>query len=208
VKKQLLYVVIFSLGLLISSGCTPQTHMLMPPVQYSKPITFHVAKKAYLYWDSGAQYSHELQAVQPASIGIVAGTIASMIDAQNRKNNPSKYHFLYGNAQQAIFMTSLKDILNENHVFDEIEIITDLSTAKPENILIKINFELTRVLENRNIILDVRMDIQHNKQQFERNYFIQSDEEVSSFKEKQVNVSDKLMQKIIAGIKQWSKQKK
>ena len=204
--RKKLYLVLFCLGILALQGCMPQAHTLMSPVQYKKPITFHVAKKAYIYWGSGAQYAHELPVATSAGAGIIATTIVVAIDAHSRKNNPSKYNLLYGDAQQAVFITSLKDILKEHHVFEDAEIITDQKIVKPGDVLINITFELTHVLENTKIILDVKMSIYNENNQFERTYFIQNDKNVNGFKDKQINVSEKLMRKIISGIKQWSKQ--
>lgn len=202
--KNIGYAILFSLGILFFIGCTAPSHRLMPAVQYHDSIPFHVPKKAYLYWDNGSQYAHEIEPTVLSGADLLTTSIALMIAQQNKKNHPSEYSYQYGDAQQVIFITSLKDILIDNRVFNQVEIITNLNQVKPEDVLIKINFDLTRVNQDIKIILDVKMVIENEGHQFKRSYFIQNDEGTHSFRDRQINVSDKLVRKIIHGIQEWS----
>lgn|SRR3990167_10029886 len=194
-------------------GCTPMAEQVMPPLQYQSPIHVHVNKTAYINWKIGKQSSSEQPTFVPANSGLVGAMLANAIDSTERKNNPGRYTFTYGKAQQAVFVTSLKDILAEQHVFKKVELTVDPKTISPDDVLIIIFFKSTRVSDasqRYKITLDVELLIQTKGQlPFKRTYFVESSSggifSMKSFKDQQAEVSNMLLEKIIAGIKEWAK---
>lgn len=202
-----LFILVAASFLLVGCANNPQT--LMAPIQYTNDINFHIPKNAVLYWKQGQQDSSE----SPTLVGGVGlpGLVVSAIDTAAHQQNPSRYTYTYGKAQQAIFITSLKNALVQHHVFNRTEIVTDLSKVKPQEILIKVHFKSARVLdisENYRIVLDVEMTIQtHKKIVFDRSYLATVKESSifsgKNFKAQQTEVSQVLLNQLIGGIKAW-----
>jgi hypothetical protein len=210
-KLQALFLVAIVLFL---GGCTPMAEQVMPPLQYEQPVNFNVAKKAYLDWEVGKQYSSTQPVFISASGGLLGAVIATAIDSEERNRNPGRYTFTYGKAQQAVFMTSLKDTLEKNHTFNHIELTTEPQQVRAEDVLITIYFKRTRVAsaqDNYKIILDADFLIKTGgKIAFKRTYFVESKPgglfSPNNFKEQQTDVSQQLLGKVIAGIQAWHTQ--
>ncbi len=206
-KNYLVLLIIFFLN-----SCTPMPEQVMPPLQYNMPINLHLNKKAYLQWKVGEQYSSTVPVA--LSGNPIADTIGVAIINREYKRNPGRFTFTYGKPQQAVFMTSLKNTLEQQHVFNTIEIITHPHQINSDDVLITVEFKMTRVSsadEKYKIILDAELAIiQGGKLQFNRTYLVESNPgrffSTISFKNQQTDVSQQLMQRIIFGIKQWSYQ--
>ncbi|TAK72071.1 MAG: hypothetical protein EPO11_10485 [Gammaproteobacteria bacterium] len=202
--KKIIFLLFIAIAL---TACANSAEQVMPPVHYNDSITFHIPKKAYIYWELGEQYS----STAPQNMGGpgLSGLAAAFIEAEEHQNNPSKYTYTYGKAQQAVFMTSLEDVFSDNHVFNNVELITDLKQVHSQDVLMKIYFKSTRVASYENnyqITLDVDMSIEVNRKLvFHRTYVVQSDNDkyFSTFKDQQTNVSQKLLVDIVKGVKQW-----
>src|SRR5579862_1820954 len=161
------------LSMLLSACVNTQSKYIMPPLKYNGPVSIHVPKTAYLYWQHGLEQNGEIPSFNNNDI------IVSLIDAQDRKNNPSKYHLSYGKAQQASFITSFRDVLMEHHMFNDVEIITNPNQVKASGVLIDLKFKSTRVSgfeRNYKITLTVEMKIKSGKSTFTRTYMTESDE--------------------------------
>lgn len=208
--KKLYYFLLFVV-MVILTGCASTAEQVMPPLTYSSSIPVHVTKNAYLDWEIGKQASGEApNATPPPNGGIVGALLTNAIDSQMRKQNPSRYTFTYGKAQQAVFMASLRDVLKQNNVFKEVELITDSQSVRPQDVLIIIYFKNTRVLTEQNykIILDVDVTIKtQGMPAFKRTYLVESNPgsffSPNSFKDQQTDVSQQLLDKIIIGLQQW-----
>lgn len=202
-----------SVATLLLSGCTPATQQVMSPLRYNQSIDVHVNKTAYLYWQPGEIHGSELPRQVSYNSGIAGALVSAAIDTQMRKNNPSHYTFTYGKAQQAVFMTSFRDVLLQNHVFKDVILTTDLSRVKSQDVLLKVYFKSTKVGpagKNYQITLDVDMSIEANKSTFTRSYVAESDGSYFSFKnfkDQQTDASQQLLSKLIGGIKQWQVKK-
>lgn len=193
------------------TACTAPAERVMDPLQYKEPVKAHSSKKAYLYWQPGTQYSSIAPPDPVASSSITEAILSSLIESEMRSANPNRYTYTYGKAQQAVFMTSLKNVLEENHVFKDVAITTDLNEVNPSDVLIKIYFKSTRVLgheKNYQIVLNVNMAIQTKTSKFEHTYLVESDDSgffsMKSFKDQQTDASQKLLSKVIDGITQWN----
>jgi hypothetical protein len=167
-----------------------------------------VNKQAYVFWQRGKELAGGIQTYQPNIIG-------GMIEAQDRRTHPSRYQLAYGKAEQVSFITSFKDILNNNNVFKDVEIITNPSEAKANTVLVEVKFKSTRVSgfeRNYKIILTVEMIIKSGKSNFVRTYMTESDEggffDGKNFNEQLVDVSEKMIAQLMRGINQWSKTQK
>ncbi len=210
-----LFLSFFVLAALTACG-TPPAEQVMSPLTYDKPVTVHLDKKAKLYWQTGSQqssveprYSSGTNVGGSLPIALASQAMQAAIETEVRKNNPGRFTYVYGKAQQAVFMTSLKDILQKKRVFTDVDLVTDKTEVNAQDVLITINFKSTRVLDadldNHKIVLNVDMIIQSNKKPiFTRTYVVQSGDEVSGFKAQQEDVSKRLLDKVMKGIKQWA----
>lgn len=174
----------------------------MPEFQYDKPIDFRIERDAVLFWEIGKQSSSTISRANNSSI------LGSVIESVDRQNNPSKYTLRYGKAEQAIFMTSFKNLLSRQAVFKNIDLITDPTKIKTKDVIITIYFKSTRVSSPElgyQISLSVDMSVKSSgKPTFMRNYFVKSDDRsFGSFQEQQVKISNKLAEKLIDGLRQW-----
>lgn len=192
------------LSIVISSCArTPAQNQIMRPLSYNQEMSVHVPKKAYIYWQRGQE---QVGSVKEDSYPGLEGMVVAITQAQMRKSNPSKYNFSYSKAQQAVFITSLRDALADHHVFNNVELITNPSEAKQQDVLITVHFKSTRVAGsegNFKITVTAVMTIKSNKAAFARTYLTESDEEKSYF-DQQSDVSQQLLNKLMKGIKQWA----
>ncbi|MHB1222264.1 MAG: hypothetical protein ACYC0J_09740 [Gammaproteobacteria bacterium] len=207
-KIKFLAVCLLSL-LLNACASTRESKFITPTIKYNGTVTAHVPKKAYLFWQHGLE---QLGETPPFQGGGVAGMVGSIIDAQVRKNNPSKYHLSYGKVQQVAFVTNFRDVLADNRVFKNVEIITNPAQAKPDGILIDVKFKSTRVggfEHNYKIMLTVEMMIKSGKSTFTRTYLTESDEGTffngKSYNEQMGDASQQMINKLMNGINQWSR---
>lgn len=199
------------LALLLAGCVTPPAEQLMPPLKYKQPINFHIPKQAYLYWKAGTQYSAVEPASIPTSSGLLENIVAAAITNEQRRSNPGAYTYAYGKAAQAVFMTSLKDILAAKNVFDRVELVAEPRSLKSNEASITVDFKSTRVSgdEHYKIILDVNVVIASpGKTSLNRNYLLESDPKekiftARSFKEQQQDVSKQLLYKVISAIGEW-----
>lgn len=206
-KKIQFGLVILGIGLM--TGCANKP--VMPPLKYDKPINFQVDKNAYLNWEVGKQYSGTVPTNHHQSAGLIGALVVSAVDSVDRSNNPSRYTLSYGKAEQIVFMTSLRDVLAENHVFKKVELIADSQQIASKDVLINVFFKTARVSSperGNKITLSIEMIIaMGEKAPFKRTYVVQSDAEGfgAGFREQQMDVSHRLLEKIIYGIKEWYK---
>jgi len=206
-KKIQIFLLIFGFGLMMGCG-----KPVMPPLKYDEPIDFEVKKNAYLNWEFGKQYSGKVQSYDNChnnSAGLIGVLLVSAISSIDHANNPSRYTVSYGKAEQAIFMTSLRDILRKNHVFKQVELITDLASLTKKDVLVNVFFKTARVTSlggGQTITLSVEMIVTTNgKAPFKRTYLVKSDAQgfSPSFQDQQIDVSNRLLGKIIAGLQEW-----
>ncbi|MBA3660636.1 MAG: hypothetical protein H0W64_02815 [Gammaproteobacteria bacterium] len=201
--------------ILLVTACSPMAEQIMGPLEYNQPINFHVPEKSYLYWKPGILHTTTEAQYIPVNSDLLSALIVQAIDTEQRKRNPGKFSYSFGKAQQAVFITSLKTILNQNNVFHSTEITTNPNSLSSRSIIISIFFKSTRVIPySHQIVLTVELEILMGKKSlFKRSYFVQnndgSDEKyIGDFKAQQKDVSHKLLQKIINGIEQWQIQNK
>ena len=212
-KKSIKYLLLIALPVLLSAcSANKQSPYIMPTLKYNEPVKIHVAKKAYLLWQHGKDLQGE---TMPFQGGGIEGMVVSAIDAENRKNNPAKYHLSYGKAQQAGFITNFRDVLTNNRVFKQVELITNKNEIKPDGVLIIIQFKTTRVSgfeHNYKITLTTDMTIKTRESTFTRTYLTESDEgtffQGKSFEEQTVDVSEQMIKQLMNGIQQWAKSNK
>lgn len=211
--KKFLYLIVI-ITALSTIGCAPNKSVI-PPLQYQDNIDMHVPKAAHIYWIPGKQVGHEKSAgVYYANNNGLAGAIGTLVVAsiqnQHRKNNPSQYVYEYGKADEVVFITSLRDILEQKNIFKTVELTTDLNKVRPNDVLIKIYFKTARVHSFSDITLTVNLSIETNKKhKYERTYLVQNDSLKSkNFLEKKTEVSQKLLISIINGIQQWHEENK
>lgn len=200
----------------ILAGCAP-TKNIIPPLKYRDDIGIHSSKTAHIQWIPGKmvgdeKITHSHSSNSNGGLGaIVSGLVITAIDNQQRKNNPSQYVNEYAKADEVVFITSLRDVLNEQNVFKNVELVTDLNNVKTKDVLIKIYFKSARVTKYSNITLMVQLTIQAGKKPpFERTYLAQNnhEEQYKNFVENKTSVSQRLLSDIINGIKQWLEENK
>lgn len=178
---------------------------VMSPVKYTKPIKLHSQKVAYLNWQMGKAGTQSdptfILPNDPISPFIVAA-----IDSSAREQNPGRYNYSFGKAQQAVFMTSLRDALISHHVFSKVYLGTNPSNKKAD-VVINVFFKATSVRPaygDYMVTLDTVLSIKEdNKNIFNRNYFVQSNPESTKqkdYKGQQSDASLKLLQQMINGI--------
>jgi len=194
------------IGLMFLTACG--TKPIMPPVKYDKPIDFHVKKNALLKWELGKQYAGTIPSQTQQGNGLIGALAMATMDSIDRNNNPSRYTVSYGKAEQAIFMTSFKDVLQQNQVFKSVELIHEAKSPSANEVLIDIFFKSSRTSgasQNFRITLTVMMTITtRNGSTFQRTYLVQSEPEISSsFVDQQSGVSKRLLEKLVGGIEEW-----
>lgn len=195
--------------ILTLTGCVSrEAQEVMSPIKYTKPFNLHVNKNAYLIWESGDNHAGTYTTVPPPDL--VGAIITMAVDNANRTRNPGRYTYIYGNPQQAVFMTSFRDALQEHHVFKKASIITSSTKMTANDVLITVKFRQTRTANSEKLYaikLSVDMTIQNKKSIFKRQYFVQNkNEKWLTFKEQQTEVSQELLEKLMDGVNQWYKQ--
>lgn len=206
-KKIQFGLILIGMGLL--TGCAHNA--IMPSIQYNKVINFQVPKNAHLNWEVGKQYSGNIQTNYHQNNGLVGALVCAAVNSVERTNHPSHYTLSYGKAEQAIFMTSLRDVLEQNHVFKKVELIADSRQVPQKDVLVNVFFKTARVSSPENnykITLSVEMIIETDKKApFKRTYLVQSDAEGfnTSFGDQQIDASNRLLDKIMNGIEEWYK---
>jgi hypothetical protein len=147
-----------------------------------------------------------LESRQGEAVGSILGDL--VVDAVVAPK-PEKY--TYGKAQQSIFMTSLKNVLTQQQVFNRTEITTDAEHISPKDILITIFFKTTRIEDRAlggKITLDVDVIITADgKSTFKRSYVVESTPD-QSFATQQSDVSKKLLRNVISALEQWHQKTK
>ena len=195
------------LGIALMAGCANKP--VMPPLKYNKPIHFQVNKNAYLNWEVGKERSATTPVELDHSGDLMSVLVSSAVDSIDRHNNPSHYTLSYGKAEQIVFMTSLRDVLVQNQVFKVVEVMADSRPIASQDVLINVFFKTARVASperNYKITLTVELSIQTaQKPSFKRSYVVQSHVEglIVRFREQQVDVSERLLEKIISAIEEW-----
>lgn len=199
--KQLNWII--PIGLLLLTACGKPTPTC---ITYQKPICFNVNKSAVLQWDYGKQYDAQLPNTVQAD-SLLGAVIANSIHSIDRANNPSRYSVAYGKAEQAVFMTSLRDVLRQNQVFKEVLLASETDRVVAKDALINIFFKTSRISSverNFKITLTVVLTITtHGKPIFTRTYLVQSEPDGFLGNHTNTNVSTKLLDRIIAGIEEW-----
>lgn len=202
---------LLTLSVIFITGCTATSQQVMPPLQYHQPIKWHVAKNAYINWKVGKQTAGNKALLDSGHGGLIGAAIEGTMAQAMRSSHPEMYEYRYGKAQQAVFMTSFKNILDENHVFKQVELTTEPEKVNPNAVLINVYFKSTRVADEYNnykITLDVEMTV-HSKGEpdFKRAYLVESHPgstfSQASFKDQQTDVSQQLLQKMLASLQQW-----
>jgi hypothetical protein len=215
--KKILYLFVI-ISVFATIGCAPNKKVI-PPLQYQNDINIHIPKIAHIYWIPGKQAGHELSNSSAYSApnnnglaGVIGTLVVASIQNQHRKNNPSQYIYEYGKADQVVFITSLKDILEQKNIFKSIDLVTSLDKINTKDVTIKIYFKTTRVtfINDYTVNLSVNLAIQSGNRQYERTYFVQNEEPAKSndFLAKKTEVSQKLLTLIINGIQQWYEENK
>lgn len=201
---------LFSILLLGLTACTTSSpEDVMPSVPYTgKAVNIHSNNTAQLYWQVGKQ-AVETDPSVIVNSGLIGALVVTSIDAADRQHNPGKYNFSFGKAQQAVFMTSLRDALVAEKVFKETQIVTAPSSLTAKQTRITIYFKSTRAEPASGayqVTLDVELRVETpNKPTFQRTYFVQSDPDTAkdtSYKGQQLDASKKLMQQLMQGISQ------
>jgi hypothetical protein len=201
------------------TGCAP-TKIVMPPLKHHEDIGLHIAKTAHIYWIPGRLIASEKQKVYMGSTGggsglavLLVNAVEATIDHHQRKNHPSEYAYEYGKADEAVFITSLRDILAQQNVFKNVELTTDLNKVQAKDVLIKVYFKTARVIDLVDIKLSVVLSIKSGSRPvYERTYLAQNDpyhiSKAKTFVERKTEASQKLLTEIIHGIKQWHEENK
>ncbi len=183
---------------------------IMPPLEYNQPIDIQVNKNACLNWNCGKEYASAVPTQYNTNSGVVGLLVSSAVDSVGRANNPSRYTMSYGKAEQVIFMTSLRDVLEKNQVFNQVCLGGDSVSSGANAVLIEVFFKSARVASPErgyNITLTVDLNIQANgRAPFKRTYVVQSGIGSglgSTFCAQQTEVSTRLLKAIIKGIEDW-----
>lgn len=203
--KKFLFLVLISFSFLLS-GCESPSPYILPPLQYTQNTSLHSNKTAYIFWHTGQELPGELPSWSGGDV------IATLIEAQDRKNNPSRYTRSYGKAEQAAFITNLKSALENHHMFKQVVLITNPNQMKSNGVLIEMYFKTARVSgfeHNYKITLSVKMKIRSGQFTVSRTYLSESDESQpfagSGDKNQMVGVSQDLLNQLVSGINQFVK---
>ena len=208
VKKAQPVLLMFIVLFLSACGKKP----IMSALVYNKPVDCHIQKNAFLRWEVGKEHASSLLSHnynQPA--GILGTIVVATVDSMQRSYQPSRYVLNYGKAEQAIFMTSFRDVLQKEAVFKKVELINDFPQKSSNDVLVNIYFKKTRVASperNFKITLSVDMSITSaGRAPWKRTYVVESDLSAgTSFVDQQTSVSSKLLDTIITAIPVWHKE--
>lgn len=138
--KKIIIITVLTLTL---TGCasTPPAEVMLSPVQYNQPIHVSSNKNAVLHWRYGEAFSKNSDEAVRQHESLMVGMIQSMVDA----SNPGRVRLQFGKARQAVFMTSLRDILNNNHVFKNTTLGSDSKKPSTNQVSITITFKETHI---------------------------------------------------------------
>lgn len=209
-KKRIYGGLLATMAILLLTACAKP---IMQPLRYNKPIDFHIKKNAALLWEFGRQYSGTIPSNNSYNDnGLIGAVVSSAIDSVDRTNNPSRYMLTYGKAEQAIFMTSFRDVLRQNDVFKDVELVSDAKSVSPSDVMIDVFFKTARVssaMRDFRITLTVDLTITtQGKPPFKRTYLVQSSPDGTSFVDQQHLVSTRLLEKLIGGLEEWHHSRK
>lgn len=111
----------FSGVLLSVTGCTPDTQKVMSSVPYTTPISAEISAPATLIWEPGTIQNGQKPTndVAGASGGIIGMAESFALNSTEKTLHPSWFEYSYGLGQQAVFATSLRDVLQQNQVFSQ-----------------------------------------------------------------------------------------
>jgi hypothetical protein len=193
-----LKIVWITLTLSLLTACGKPT---IPSITYQKPIDFNVNKCAVLQWEYGKQHDAAIPCSQSGSL------VGDVINSIDRANNPSRYTVAYGKAEQAVFMTSFRDVLKQNQVFKEVQLASEVERTPTKDILINVFFKTSRISnvdKGYRITLTVVMAITTDRTpSFTRTYLVQSEPQGFFGDHTNLDVSTRLLEKLIAGIEEW-----
>lgn len=199
-----------SLAILLLGMMTACAKPIMPALKYDQPIAIQLDKNAYLNWTCGKEYASAIPVQYDTNNGLVGLLVSSAVDSVGRSNNPSRYTMSYGKAEQAIFMTSLRDVLEQNQVFKELSLGGGSKSLVTKDVLIDVFFKSARVASPErgyNITLNVDLTIRSSgRAPFKRTYVVQSgtgDGFGASFCSQQTEVSTRLLHSVVGGIEEW-----
>jgi hypothetical protein len=198
--------------LLVGCGTTEPTAQLMPAITFNQPITFHSDKAAILYWDYGKIISVEVNQGNIFEATTLSGMVTHTI-TQSYKEQYDQNDILinYGKAEQAVFMTSLRNVLGNAGTFKSVIISAEPPKLNPDQMLISVNFEKSAVLRGAHgypIQLKVVMTVSDIKGRLlKRTFDIKPKNSVGSylfddFKDAQIYASQQLMNDIITTLNQ------
>lgn len=202
-----LYLGLLSFILMLIQGCVPESKEVMPLLEYQKLINVHIPKNVHLNWVLGEQHVSVERFSPSLDEDITLAATLDAIEMDQRKNDPESYTYAYGKAQQEVFMNSLKNILEEHHIFKHVSMIMTPQKNPAKDLVMTIYFKSTRVLpveEGHRINLDVVVTIKSDdKTLCHQTYFVQNspDKAFTRFKIQQTDVSMQLLEKILLGIK-------
>jgi hypothetical protein len=186
----------------------------MPMVEYNQPVDMRFDQPAVLVYHTGEVISSRY-VVQPAySSNLAANVLAAVISNEIQKKYSDRYIYQYGQEQQKVFMTSLRDVLLKNHVFKTVEFVDDEKKIRPHQVMIIVDFTRTRVGSQERglpILLKGNIIIKCEDQVFQKPFFIHNANEDArrswSFQARTVDVSQQLMEKVCKTIKLWGQQR-
>lgn len=191
------FYILWILTILCLAGCAQQ-QLIMPAIKYNKPIDVQIKNKAYLYWVEGKHHSAIL-------LNHINDDLAPALSAYltMKAQEPTiNIYPAYGKAEQVIFITSLRDILETNQVFSAVEIITNPKKIESSYPLININFKTTKHSLDK-ITITFELNIIHAKSHFNRSYLVESAPNNPSIILQQTSVSERIIEKIILAITEW-----
>lgn len=190
-------IIIMMSATFLLAGCSTA---IMKPVTYQKPVDVQTHQDALLYWDQGTVIAKEAQATS-------AGMAIDVALA------PNAFKMQYGPAQQVIFMTSLRNQLQQHGIFNVVTLETLPKTPNKNQVLIDVWFKKTEVLSTSQtgtpIALDVMLYIKaYNKPLYTQEYTLKIDntfwQSMSySFEDETDAISQKLMDSLMQGIVEW-----
>lgn len=188
------------------TACAPMPIPEMQPIKYDQPIAVHLKKNAQLRWTEGEIVkTKESNAAAPYGVGVGAIVVNKLGEmSEERYADRLTYHF--GSQQQTTFMTSLKDILNKQQVFQKVN-FAPVGAESANDVLLTVHFKHSRVDElSHKITLIAALEIQSpGSKSFKRTFFIQNKDEKlnGKFDLLQQEIAQQLLIKILKGIESW-----
>lgn len=157
---------------------------VMPTLHPTVQMTTHSKMPATLVWQIGTM-----------DVGV--NTVTGFYGASSRS---------YNKAQQAVFMTSLQQTLQQQQAFAAVNLVTQAPTTTSQPV-ITVYFKSTRVADDTDgnqITLSTVLRIQAPQQtEFTRTYVVSSTPN-QSFSKQEEDVSTRLLDKVLQGIDDWA----